>query len=76
MGQQVQIHLIFFEKTRKIFKSKVEDSWTPSKQILKPLNFKQYLDHYFPHVKPLKWQEEKLKTSNFQNMNTKDLQSS
>jgi hypothetical protein len=26
MGQQVQIHLIFFEKTRKIFKSKVEDS--------------------------------------------------
>jgi len=36
MGQQVQIHLNFVWKPPKIFESKVEDPWTPSKEFENP----------------------------------------
>ncbi len=49
-----------FGKTPKILKKKVEDPWTPSKQIFKPPNL------YPPNVKPPKWQEENWKFQNFE----------
>jgi hypothetical protein len=57
----------FFDKTPKIPKNKVENLWTPSKQIKKPPNFKTS-----KHLKTPKMTR-KLKTSELQNTKTKNL---
>ncbi len=53
-----------------------EHPWTPSKQILKPPNFKTIPPTLFPPCETAKMTRRKLKISEFQNTKTKNFQNS